>query len=287
MSQAGMSNTLGLLKASYSDSLRANDRQYSLIAYPMRFVSFWLTLPFVRLGFSANQVTLTRMLTTLIATGCLATGNTWAVRGASLLVPLQWLLDSVDGNVARLRQQSSWQGYFLDVLADATSHGLLPIGIALGLYIHPDRFLALAGEHNDAKLWLFAGATIFTFLECLAYMLNWRVQATELAVELQMLKARSTRLATSLLGDVDPARGLNSWAASSRRSSSRGARMQTFDFSQRSYYDILLFLFVFFTLFEVTSLFLVLLWVNQMLIFMRGILWTFTSERPQKPSARR
>ena len=132
MSQAGMSNTLGLLKASYSDSLRANDRQYSLIAYPMRFVSFWLTLPFVRLGFSANQVTLTRMLTTLIATGCLATGNTWAVRGASLLVPLQWLLDSVDGNVARLRQQSSRQGYFLDVLADATSHGLLPIGIALG-----------------------------------------------------------------------------------------------------------------------------------------------------------
>lgn len=286
MYQFGTSNTLGTLKASYSDSLRDHDRQYSLIAYPMRFVSFWLTLPFVRLGFSANHVTLTRMLTMLIAVGCLASGDTWAVRAASLLVPLQWLLDCVDGNIARLRQQSSVRGYFLDVVADATSHALLPIGIALGLYSHPDRVLTLAGEHIDARLGLFAGATMFTFLECLAHMLNWRLQATRLAAELQILKARSNRLTANLVTDVNPAHALQTSAATGHGTATQRDPMHRFAFLQRSFYDVLLFLFVFFTFFELTSLFLALLWFNQLLIGVRGISQIFTTEGSRNRSNR-
>jgi CDP-diacylglycerol--serine O-phosphatidyltransferase len=60
----------------------------------------------------------------------LATGNRRHLYTAALLIPLAFVLDVLDGRVARSRHRASSLGRELDSLADVISFGVAPAGIA-------------------------------------------------------------------------------------------------------------------------------------------------------------
>ena len=68
-------------------------------------------------GISANQVTLLSMVTGVIAALFFIPSNKWFFFTGALLLQLWYILDHVDGQIARYRNQSSLTGMFFDFIA--------------------------------------------------------------------------------------------------------------------------------------------------------------------------
>lgn len=99
-----------------------------------RKLSPYVTWLLLRLGISANQTTLLRLILALvIAPMFLQPQPAWWI-AAALACYLRIILDCVDGELARLRDAASPQGTYLDEFVDMASEGVLLSGMALGLY---------------------------------------------------------------------------------------------------------------------------------------------------------
>ena len=111
-----------------------------------RFLSIFLTVPLVRAGISANQITIAWIFLGILGAVALGFPN-YGVRvfGACLL-QLSELLDCVDGEVARLSERTSRRGAFLDSVGhDVWRRGLfLPIGYQVFKDTHNVGYLLLA-----------------------------------------------------------------------------------------------------------------------------------------------
>lgn len=84
-------------------------------------------------GVTAHAATLTAWTVGLAAAGCFGGGSVgWWLAGAGLL-QLWYLLDHVDGQLARLRQSESLDGAALDYLMHHTLNLLVPVGVGWGL----------------------------------------------------------------------------------------------------------------------------------------------------------
>ena len=99
---------------------------------PYRAVSIFPSIWLARTRVTANQITLLWGFLGLIA----VTGLAWpsqAVRiGAAVLLEFSYLLDFVDGEVARLQHRTSKRGFFYDLSA----HGLIKAGLFLAVGYH-------------------------------------------------------------------------------------------------------------------------------------------------------
>lgn len=104
-----------------------------------------LVLP---LGVGAHCVTLTALLVGLTAAVAFAQGSHGGLIGGAALLQLWYLLDHVDGQVARYRGTASLSGVYLDYLMHYVVHAACPFGLGWGL------FVATADP-----LWLLAGAS--------------------------------------------------------------------------------------------------------------------------------
>lgn len=90
-----------------------------------------LAIPLVRLGFSANQITIAGLAAGLAAAGAIALGHTiWGLA----LIALSRLADGLDGAVARQTRQTDFGGY-LDITLDFVFYAAIPVGFGL---LHPD-----------------------------------------------------------------------------------------------------------------------------------------------------
>jgi len=96
-----------------------------------RDISPYLSLPLVRLGFSANAVTGLMIIAGASAGVALLIPGVWGVILAALLTQLQMLIDAADGEVARWRQTFSPAGIFLDKVGHYLAESFLPIGLGI------------------------------------------------------------------------------------------------------------------------------------------------------------
>ena len=102
----------------------------------------WLVAPW---GVSANAATLLAWAVGAAAAAAFAwaTPNGWLT--AAALLQLWYLLDHVDGQLARLHGTASLDGVALDYLMHHTINLLVPLGIGAGVFLHsssPALFLA-------------------------------------------------------------------------------------------------------------------------------------------------
>ena len=112
-----------------------------------RLFSIYLSVPLARTGASPNGITLAWILIGLAGVAGVASG-VWALAVAgALLLQLSYLLDFVDGEVARLTDRRSVTGGFLDLLG----HGLLKPSLLLAAG-------AAAASATGSWLFLLAGA---------------------------------------------------------------------------------------------------------------------------------
>lgn len=103
----------------------------------IRPLSCYPTWACIKLGITANQVTPCNLIIGL--TGCvlLALGTYKVVVIGVLLINLNYLLDRVDGNIAKTTNTVTKSGALLDTFSDYLLEMLIPICVGIGLYFHP------------------------------------------------------------------------------------------------------------------------------------------------------
>jgi len=97
----------------------------------MRRVSPYLTRALLPTRVSPNAVTGLMSVVGLGAAALTSLPNVVAAVGAALLIQLQLLLDCSDGELARVRGQSSPAGIYLDRLGHYVTEAALPIGLGV------------------------------------------------------------------------------------------------------------------------------------------------------------
>ena len=95
-----------------------------------RAASIYLSVPLARIGVLPNAITLAWIVLGLGAIALLSAGS-YAVRvTGALLLQFAYLLDYVDGEVARLNDRRSRVGEFLDLLGHGLHKVMLPFPVA-------------------------------------------------------------------------------------------------------------------------------------------------------------
>ncbi len=101
--------------------------------YISRSVSLRITRVLARLGATPNQVTFANILVGLAACGFAQHGTPRAFAIAGVLIWLQVVLDSCDGELARIRYMGSRFGMWLDNVSDDVIDNLFVLSVAIGL----------------------------------------------------------------------------------------------------------------------------------------------------------
>jgi len=96
-------------------------------------------------GVSANTATLAAWACGAAAAAAFGWGTVWAWIVAAGLLQLWYLLDHVDGQLARLRGTASLDGVQLDYLMHHTVNLLVPLGVGFGLFTRSAEPLWLLG----------------------------------------------------------------------------------------------------------------------------------------------
>jgi phosphatidylglycerophosphate synthase len=156
------------IKRAYDDKTRAGDVEMDFLrSHVYRYISFWMTVPFVRAGWTADQTTWVRIVVGVAGLGLLMVGNYWVQVAGAWLLLLNVILDYVDGNVARV-SGSTFFGGFLDDIADILIKAVTPLCVAVGLYFRPD--ILLAGFDYDPMIILLVGVVITACSGAKAYV---------------------------------------------------------------------------------------------------------------------
>jgi phosphatidylglycerophosphate synthase len=127
----------------------AQPREYSpsVTDRVYRLGSIYLSVPLARLGATPNGITVTWIVLGLVGVAALGLDTRGARIAGALLLQFSYLLDYVDGEVARLTGRKSAVGEFLDLVG----HGLVKTSLPLGV-----GWSAAATTGSD--LYLVAGA---------------------------------------------------------------------------------------------------------------------------------
>jgi len=119
----------------------------------------------LRLGISANQTTLIGLIVGIIGCVFLAFGSYWAAITGAALVNIAFLLDVMDGNVARYSNSPTKYGDYLDRMASAFITPLMFITVGVGVFNHPEPYLnslsqIFLGADIDRSIYLVLGLLI-------------------------------------------------------------------------------------------------------------------------------
>jgi hypothetical protein len=102
------------------------------VARPTAVYGCWLA---IRVGLTANQVTMIALVCSLTAAAAIGTGDRLLFIIGVFLAQLSYWLDHVDGQVARWRGTSSLDGVYLDYLMHHAANLTLGFGLGYGLAV--------------------------------------------------------------------------------------------------------------------------------------------------------
>ena len=131
--------SLSQIRASLPAYKRASDARIWWVYFvvrPLAFPTAWL---FLRLGFTANQVTILSIMFNGVAAYLVSRGEFALLLAGALMFHLALLLDSVDGNMARVMGRLSPLGGFLDSVAADLFYVAFFVPLTLGV-VHSSEF---------------------------------------------------------------------------------------------------------------------------------------------------
>jgi len=157
------------MKATYADvraAYPASDVERHKIISPYSYyvlgvLSLRLTPLFINLGLRANTVTALGFVVALLIQPVIVLGalDPLYFVVASLLVHVFYLLDNIDGHIARFHRNSSYVGSLLDPLASWVQRTLFPVSLGLALYFSPSNSIYAFGLTVPAWAWIAVGIT--------------------------------------------------------------------------------------------------------------------------------
>ena len=143
-----------------------------------RRISIRITRCLLKTGITPNQVTFISFLAGAAAALLFARGEYVSGVLAGILWQIAYLLDLVDGEIARFKNMESKIGAWLDVITDRLEEVLLIFGVTIGVYMKTQNyfiwiygFLALLGIYMyvvvRARTALYLGGTILSRYDAL------------------------------------------------------------------------------------------------------------------------
>jgi len=121
------------------------------ITRPMALRVTWIVIP---LGVTAHMTTLAAWACAVAAAIAFGHGGVGGWLAGAALLQLWYLLDHVDGQLARFHRSASLDGVQLDYMMHHTVNLLIPLGVGYGLFHHAAVRLA---EFPFQPFWLLAG----------------------------------------------------------------------------------------------------------------------------------
>ena len=100
----------------------------------------YFSVIFYNLGFSANQVTLFRFLVSILGYCLLFVDSYLYISLGVLCLLFAFVLDFVDGHIARLRNKATYWGKYLDGIVDYIFPAFLSFPISLRIYIETQNY---------------------------------------------------------------------------------------------------------------------------------------------------
>lgn len=110
------------------------NKNYGFVFHSLRYFSFWLSIPFVFLPFSPNQITLLTNILQVISVFVVAYADGYHKLYGVLIYFIGGIFDFVDGNIARYKSKISKKGKFYDQIGHVFVGPLFYVGIGLAAY---------------------------------------------------------------------------------------------------------------------------------------------------------
>lgn len=133
--------TINEIRAKYSAEKEAFDKRNPLAYFVLRRASYYPTWLFLKLGISANKVSVAGLIAGCIGAILFAFGSYSSAIVGAILVCVYSMLDYVDGNIARYTDTCSKYGAFADSTNGAIIGTLLFLCVGIGVFNHPDPYL--------------------------------------------------------------------------------------------------------------------------------------------------
>jgi hypothetical protein len=145
--------------------------------YVRRNVSYYLAWVFLRLGISANAISVSWLIIGIIASIFLATGNYLNMIVGALLIELCCILDCTDGHVARFTRRT-YLGKMIDTLSGIIVMVVSMLSIGIGLSSKEALLSLSVLPISDIEIFLYIGfGTALASLIAWAVKVNWRFVA--------------------------------------------------------------------------------------------------------------
>ena len=179
-----MKVTIKEIKEKYLAS-KSDEKKFVWTYYVRRPVSYYMTWPFLMLGFSANQVTLLWLFVGIMGSAFLTTGNYLFIVIGAILLELSGILDCVDGHIARFGRPT-YSGKILDTWAGEivliSSMFSLGIGLSKSTDTFLHRIMSLYSIGNEIFLYVGFFAALAS-LAAWAVRVHWRSTALKLQLD--------------------------------------------------------------------------------------------------------
>lgn len=141
--------TIADIRDMYPEEKRLRERNNLWGYFVLRKSSYYLAWLFLKLGISANSVTLVGFILGFVGCGLLAFGNHISIIVGASLINLWALFEFADGSVARYSGSRSEYGAFIDNLSGGMISALLFISAGIGAF----RQNALAVSWLSQAIW--------------------------------------------------------------------------------------------------------------------------------------
>ena len=169
-------------------------------------MSLRLTPSFINLGFSANTVTTLAFVVALASLGVTLLGalDPLAFIAVGLLFHVVYVLDNIDGHIARFHGASSLVGGMYDTLVTWVHKALFPLALGLALTLGDAGWVPFAERAEAGWIWLVAGGIrSFSYLFMIALGRKTDVLLTGLTGGVRPADSTIARVARTL-EEVEP-----------------------------------------------------------------------------------
>lgn len=127
------SSIVANLRSKYTAEKREVDKDSPVLYYILRPLSYYITVPFLKLGISANQVTFAGTAIGLAGCILLGFGSYWLMLVGAILIVICDIFDIIDGSIARYRGTSSVYGSLIDDVGGEIILSIVPFAIGIGV----------------------------------------------------------------------------------------------------------------------------------------------------------
>ena len=140
---------------------KKKNKNYNNLFHLLRYLSYWISIPFIYLPFTPNQITFFANFLQVSSIIIIAYADGYFKFYGLLLYFIGGIFDFVDGNIARFKKKTSKKGIFYDQIGHVFVAPLFYIGIGVAAY-----------NNNNDTFYLYITILMAMFVPIMSYQIG-------------------------------------------------------------------------------------------------------------------